>query len=482
MLRSLEQDRIVDTATQALELDSSAIAKTKSQISELVSEIAALAQSHRDPRSFAEAMLPRLAHSMAAHGAALWSVSSNGEWEAIHCFGVPTELIGDDASESSESQRSLEATIEDGIDSLQALSLQALLEIPSQSTETTVPNTKTSTRRTIPSPIHQLLLAKVQLERQPVLVPPGLRNADIDPSNSLSPKASQPVNPTAMALIYAPIPVESNLGTWWIQVIQPPSGGVATQRGYLRFVAQIADLTGDFLKTHRLREYQHQTRITQATARLLDCATIPEGQLPSTELLSSIVARVRDILECDQVFLVQRSNARKPWKTLVASGMRATNPQSDGSQSISQAVEWFVAQGSIHRHLQSPISMLAQDRRLTKSIAETSQTITLHLASGITSRDSPATRAADAIDDGILRFNTMFSAAVTSWIPLFLAGNPQASGLGLLAYWSWPSSRPSEGHLAPLLLDSQRTCIVVIKAARPLELYLDKSTKNGGPR
>jgi len=503
MFRSHEQDRILDTATQALELDSAAIAKTKSQISGLVSEIAVLAQSHRDPTSYAKDMLPRLVQSMAATGAALWSVDSEGKWQAIHCFGMPGVLLHDYQSDETENADSLELKIDqtivqsmDSIDRLLERSpeVDETIELGQSSnkarrdsrhsTSTNQPATKT--RQLRPSAVHQLLLAKVHQEKQPVLVPPGTSD---QPSGGPSHENSLPINPTAMALIFAPVPieisVESSLGSWWLQVVQPPSGGVATQRGYLRFVAQIADLTADFLKTYRLREHQYQTRINSETSRLLGIASTqhtslqPVDVLPG-DVLPAIISRIRDILECDQAFLVQRSRRKQPWQTLVASGMRSVNSQSDGSLAISRAADWFIQQTAMHPYSHCPTSMLAEDRRLRKENRDQTGTISIRIASSAThcnSRDSLGTdageevsRNAESSDEAILRFNAMFTSAITTWIPIFSDLPKYDTGVGLLVYWSWPSSRPTAEQLDRLLLHTQQVTSVVLQATRPSAL------------
>jgi len=469
MLRSLEQDRTLDTATQALELDSSAIAKTKSQISGLVSEIAALSQSHRDPVSFAQSMLPRLVHAMAAHGAALWSLRDGTTWEVIHGVGIPRELLGTRATDDVDRSNSVESKIESSIDSL-----EALLDVPSEAVASR--SVKSSSPSLPPlsyaSPSHQLLLERVQQERQPVLVPPSAQNAMPGLTNLTGSDPSNPINPTQFALIFAPVLVESELGVWWLQVVQPPSGGVATQRGYLRFVAQIADLTADFLKTHRLREHQHQTRITQATARLIDYAVNDEANVQSKEFLSTVIARIRDILECDQVFLVERSYRGKPWRTLVASGMRTTNHQSEGNQSISNAAEWLIDQANAHQIEDHPLSILAEDRRLRKNTPGTVSTITLCSSSPDSIYQPSVTRDVEPADEGIIRFNAIFSSAITSWVPIVVDPKSRKTGVGLLVYWSWPSSRPSESQLNVLLSHCKRTSLVVLRATRPSSLAI----------
>jgi multidrug efflux pump subunit AcrA (membrane-fusion protein) len=506
MFRSHEQDRILDTATQALghaiepalELDSAAISKTKSQISGLVSEIAALARSHRDPTSYATDMLPRLAQSMAATGAALWSVDHDGSWHAIHCYAMPDVLLEENSSEESSSNNNHDAaSLESKIDRSIGKSLNAIdslidpkLAVASatnggdrvsslsansdQLVDTSQTAGKPSHRR--PSAVHRALLAKVHQERQPVLVPPGASKSDQGNSSSTN-ESSLPVNPTAMALIFAPVPVENSLGSWWLQVVQTPSGGVATQRGYLRFVAQIADLTADFLKTYRLREHQYQTRVNSETSKLLEIASNRNASARPGDILPSITARIRDILECDQVFIVHRYHRNQSWQTLVATGMRSVKSQSDGSLAISLAVNWFLRQSAVHQQQLCPTSMFAEDRRLRKEDPNKPGAIAIRFANSpiLQGRHgslqakacADISRTAESDDDAILRFNAMFTSAITTWIPIFSDQPNHDSGVGLLVYWSWPSARPSPEQLDRLLAHTQQVTSVVLQASRP---------------
>jgi multidrug efflux pump subunit AcrA (membrane-fusion protein) len=337
----------------------------------------------------------------------------------------------------------------------------------------------THSQRQRPSVAHQLLLAKVHQERQPVLVPPGASNRE-SPDRRTSQDRHLPENPTPMALIFAPVPVDSSLGVWWLQVVQPPSGGIATQRGYLRFVAQIADLTADFLKTYRLREHQYQTRINSATSGLLSLASTTKTSTPSAELLTSIISRVRDVLDCDQAFLIHRSRRNQSWRTIAASGMRSVNSQSDGSLAISKAADWFIGMSRHSQEPYSPASMLAEDRRPQKDNRDQEGTISIRFASSaitqkpqeehLDSSGEEFSRASKPGDESILRFNAMFSSAITSWIPLFMDPPRHETGVGLMIYWSWPASRPSQEKLDQLLQHIQQVTSVVLQAARPVEL------------
>ncbi|MEZ6078455.1 MAG: hypothetical protein R3C56_23125 [Pirellulaceae bacterium] len=98
---------------------------------------------------------------------------------------------------------------------------------------------------TPPSPPHERILRCVIAEGQPILVPPG----------SVKVEADRPHNPLSDALIIIPVRIQDEV-EFLLEVIQRPSGGPAAQRGYLRFVAQMADLMADYLRRQQLREFQ----------------------------------------------------------------------------------------------------------------------------------------------------------------------------------------------------------------------------------
>ena len=114
------------------------------------------------------------------------------------------------------------------------------------------------TDRTLPPECvatHQAMLCEVAREGAPVVVP-------------ATPGASEPTapaNPTDVPA--AVVPIESDPSTpqtaYLLQVFLEPEGGLTTQRGYLRFVVQMADLAGEFLRTAELRRLKQSGQMTE---------------------------------------------------------------------------------------------------------------------------------------------------------------------------------------------------------------------------
>ncbi len=266
-MRTSTLSESIRSAPKLLDLDAAAIAQTKVQIGALVSEIAEFAKTCESPTAFYPAMLSRLVTAMAGTGAGVWQRSEDGSWQLIQSMNLPESLILD---LDDTRLQSMQTASEVSIDRLATIVENELdpklnvkrLRIEASHREQASSSTDNSSCSRKPSLEHLALLECVAREQQPILVPPG----------DIASNKERPTNPIQQCLIYSPIPIETEKGRLWLQVVQPPSGGIATQRGYLRFVAQIADLTADFLKTYRLRCFANEERLYAATYQLLQDA------------------------------------------------------------------------------------------------------------------------------------------------------------------------------------------------------------------
>lgn len=201
-------------------LESPLVQQSRREIKSLAAEIASLAHSVTEPAEFHSGFLERLIAAIGAVGGAIW-----------HC---------------------------DNADSMQLLGMQSLpavLFADSQSADARQPST-----------LHGRILRTVVSEGQPMLIPPGNVRLDVE----------RPANPLEHALIIVPVAVQEAT-EYLIEIVQRPSGGPATQRGYLRFVAQMADLFADYQRQLRLRTLSHNQRLNddmgRALVELASCST-----------------------------------------------------------------------------------------------------------------------------------------------------------------------------------------------------------------
>lgn len=271
-------------------LDSTAVQQTKTEIRKIAAEIAELANSEIDPRAFLDGFLPRLVTAMGASAAAVWQVRSSGLGESerarsqnaasfslIANHGLPAELIG--ASESAAIQQ--------------------------------------------PTPEHSNILGCVVAEGQPILVPPSTVTIDAD----------RPANPLNDALVVVPVQLDSNVD-YLIEVVQSASGGPAAQRGYLRFVAQMADLMSDFLRRWKLREMEYQFERVQLQERwLVQCAQQSDWRSKANSTANALA----EVLNAQQAVLYTQ-NGKRSFQVQAISGVDAPDPR---SESIEQLVRFL---------------------------------------------------------------------------------------------------------------------------------------------
>ena len=150
---------------------------------------------------------------------------------------------------------------------------------------------------------HQSLLSLVATDAAPVVVPatPGANDPDV------------PANPTNFPAALVPIDVgNASSPIYLIEVFLDPEGGVAIQRGYLRFVCQVADLAGEYFRSEQLRTLMWQ----QDLAEKIDHAISSFHRVDQTDsLIALLVDIVADIFSLDRVAFCQIDLANQSRKT-----------------------------------------------------------------------------------------------------------------------------------------------------------------------
>ncbi|NND96950.1 MAG: HlyD family efflux transporter periplasmic adaptor subunit [Pirellulaceae bacterium] len=248
---------------------------TRREISEIVREVALAARSDRSTQDFFRLLVDRVLRAMAAEGVIIWHRNgdhANADFLPLHSLGRLTHHTIEPQSTAAH--------------------LRMLLEIAS--------------------------------EKQPVVVPatPGAIDPDV------------PANPTAVPV--AVVPIESDPGAnhveYLIEVFLEPEGGVATQRGYLRFVAQMADLAGEFLRSEQLRQLrrlrQLSRRVDQSIARI-------HQPTDRRKVEAAIVDTAAELFGFDRVGLC-RIDTRKP-TLLAVSHVNKIDTRSSGARQLCDA-------------------------------------------------------------------------------------------------------------------------------------------------
>ena len=320
-----------------LQLDNAFIQQTKDQIRTVVESIAALANAPMEPHYFVQAVLPKIASAMGASAAALWQHLPDSSWRLIGNFKLPTVLYAATSSESNNQNSASRTSFEqlDFIESQLTKATQAAIDTANMdeavnaispgnmSANSTSPNGEVELWLQS-SALHTPVLDAVARERQPILVPPSdtLLNRD------------RPSNPTSELLIYAPLPIPKELGLFWLQVVQSPSGGPSSQRGYLRFVAQMADLMSDYFRSHRLRVFERDRECLNLAERTMnELATSLTPRLGIAKLMKT----VRENARSEHAFLLRRDSSYGRWRVVGAAGLVDIDRKADGIGQIERA-------------------------------------------------------------------------------------------------------------------------------------------------
>jgi hypothetical protein len=217
--------------------DANLVQEMKNEIRTLVQEIALLAQADVSEDEFFAGLVTRVISAMAAVGGAVWTVQDNRFTLAYQANLAQAGLRGSDV----EGRR------------------------------------------------HLQLLGKAASSQQALVVPPQAGAAADE----------EGANPSDHLLVLAPVVFEGQVAAV-LEVFQRPGGGPTTQRGYLRFVVQMAELVADFFKNRHLRLLQERQGLWQELEKFLKEI---HRSLDLRQTSYAVVNEGRRILGCDRVSL-----------------------------------------------------------------------------------------------------------------------------------------------------------------------------------
>ncbi|MCA9238479.1 MAG: HlyD family efflux transporter periplasmic adaptor subunit, partial [Planctomycetales bacterium] len=109
-------------------------------------------------------------------------------------------------------------------------------------------------------------------------------------------------NPTDFLLVVAPIRTDRGVDGL-VEIFQRTGARPTTQRGYLRFLSQICELAGEYLKTRRLRHFATKQSLWE---QLESFTTLVHRKLDSRETAYTIANEGRRLIGCDRVTVVLR--------------------------------------------------------------------------------------------------------------------------------------------------------------------------------
>ncbi len=212
------------------------VEQTKQQIRALINEISELSRSDRPAEEYYPAILKRIIDALAAIGGAVWLLDTEGQLRLSYQIKTPANLL-------------------DGGDE------DALR--------------------------HARLLSRLFARGQSELVPP----------HSMLGENQNEGNPTANLLVISPLSNgKSNAGL--IEIFQRPDSAPNIQRGYLRFLDQMASLVGEWLKGATLRQVSDRQEMWQQADHF---ARLVHDNLDLRDTTFTIANEGRQLIGCDRV-------------------------------------------------------------------------------------------------------------------------------------------------------------------------------------
>ncbi|MCA9149280.1 MAG: HlyD family efflux transporter periplasmic adaptor subunit [Planctomycetales bacterium] len=223
-------------STDQSSVDAATIEKTKQQIRSLVQEIAQLSRSEMEPDQYYAEVMQRIVTALAAIGGAVWTINSERQLRLDYQINLERHLL-DPKSEDS--------------------------------------------RR------HVRLLQEVMTTGEARLVPPMSGAGEPD----------SPGNPTNTLLVLAPMKTDDSV-EGVLEVFQRPDSQANSQQGYRRFLMQMSDLVGDYLKSRKLRSYSDRQSMW---AKIDQFSKEIHSSLDVKDTAYTIANEGRRLIGCDRV-------------------------------------------------------------------------------------------------------------------------------------------------------------------------------------
>jgi hypothetical protein len=233
-------------------VDAEQVERAKREIQGLVQEISELSRSEIAPADFYDAMLNKVVAALAAPGGAVWTLADGGGLQLAYQINLrETGLIDNPIGQAQ----------------------------------------------------HGRLLHQVLAGSEGALVAPHSGSGDATDNDE-----EAAANPTDFLLVLAP--VHNDQGPQGVvEVFQRSGARVTTQRGYLRFLLQVCEFAGDFLKARRL---QHLSQKQTLWEQLETFTRTAHEKLDVRQTAYTIANEGRRLIGCDRVSVAIRRGGRCP--------------------------------------------------------------------------------------------------------------------------------------------------------------------------
>ena len=243
---SPESSQTTSAERSTASVDAAEVDRAKREIQGLVQEIAELSRSDIAQADFYDALLNKVVAALAAPGGAVWTIAETGGLQLSYQINLrDTGLIENPIGQSQ----------------------------------------------------HGRLLRQVLQGNEGALVAPHSGTGE---ASANDPEAA--ANPTDFLLVLAPMYNDQG-SQGVVEVFQRPGARIATQRGYLRFLLQICEFAGDFLKARRL---QHLAEKQTLWEQLETFTRTAHEKLDVRQAAYTIANEGRRLIGCDRVSVAIR--------------------------------------------------------------------------------------------------------------------------------------------------------------------------------
>lgn len=233
-------------------VDADQVERAKREIQGLVQEIAELSRSDISPADFYNAMLNKVVAALAAPGGAVWTLTDNGALQLAYQINLQqTGLIENQVGQQQ----------------------------------------------------HGRLLRQVLLGPDGALIAPHSGAGEVTDGDE-----EAAANPTDFLLVLAPM--RNDQGPQGVlEVFQRSGARITTQRGYLRFLMQVCEFAGDFLKAGRLRHLSEKQTLWEQLETFTRSA---HEKLDVRQTAYTIANEGRRLIGCDRVSVAIRRGSSCP--------------------------------------------------------------------------------------------------------------------------------------------------------------------------
>lgn len=212
------------------------VEQTKQQIRTLINEIAELSRSDTPGEEYYPAVLKRIVDALAAVGGALWLLDDEGKLKLSYQINVNKNLLEADSEDAGK---------------------------------------------------HARLLSRLFMRGQSELIPP----------HSMLGEDQNEGNPSQYLLCVSPLSGGKQT-TGLVEVFQRADSAPNVQRGYLRFLDQMAGLIGEWLKGHTLQKVSDRQLMWQKADHF---ARLVHDNLELRDTAFTIANEGRQLIGCDRV-------------------------------------------------------------------------------------------------------------------------------------------------------------------------------------